>query len=74
MNFKVPKSSLSSYDDFYMTFKCNGKEEKATQYKQNGDYYVFSYKGINPQLMNDEVTAVLHAKKETRNTQAPKRR
>ena len=63
MNFKVPKSSLSSYDDFYMTFKCNGKEEKATQYKQNGDYYVFSYKGINPQLMNDEVTAVLHAKK-----------
>ena len=28
MNFKVPKSSLSSYDDFYMTFKCNGKEEK----------------------------------------------
>lgn len=74
MNFKVPKSSLSSYDDFYMTFKCNGKEEKATQYKQNGDYYVFSYKGINPQLMNDEVTAVLHAKRETRNTQAPKRR
>ena len=63
MNFKVPKSSLSSYDDFYMTFKCNGKEEKATQYKQNEDYYVFSYKGINPQLMNDEVTAVLHAKK-----------
>ena len=63
MNFKVPKSSLSSYDDFYMTFKCNGKEEKTTQYKQNGDYYVFSYKGINPQLMNDEVTAVLHAKK-----------
>lgn len=63
MNFKVPKSSLSPYDDFYMTFKCNGKEEKATQYKQNGDYYVFSYKGINPQLMNDEVTAVLHAKK-----------
>lgn len=73
MNFKVPKSSLSSYDDFYMTFKCNGKEEKTTQYKQNGDYYVFSYKGINPQLMNDEVTAVLHAKKGTEEYTSPEK-
>lgn len=62
MNFKVFKSSLSSFDDFYMTFECGGKEEKVTNYKQDGNYYVFSYKGINPQLMNDKVTAVLHAK------------
>ncbi|WP_455493185.1 M64 family metallopeptidase [Eubacterium sp.] len=62
MNFKVFKNSLSSFDDFYMTFECGGKEEKVTQYKQDGNYYVFSYKGINPQLMNDKVTAVLHAK------------
>ena len=62
MNFKVLKNSLSSFDDYYMTFECGGKEEKVTNYKQNGSYYVFSYKGINPQLMNDKVTAVLHAK------------
>ena len=62
MNFKVFKNSLSSFDDFYMTFECGGKEEKVTSYKQDGNYYVFSYKGINPQLMNDKVTAVLHAK------------
>ncbi|WP_448920445.1 M64 family metallopeptidase [Eubacterium sp.] len=62
MNFKVFKNSLSSFDDFYMTFECGGKEEKVTDYKQDGNYYVFSYKGINPQLMNDKVTAVLHAK------------
>ena len=62
MNFKVFKNSLSSFDDFYMTFECGGKKEKVTDYKQDGNYYVFSYKGINPQLMNDNVTAVLHAK------------
>ncbi|WP_298652246.1 M64 family metallopeptidase [uncultured Eubacterium sp.] len=62
MNFKVFKNSLSSFDDFYMTFEFGGKEEKVTNYKQDGNYYVFSYKGINPQLMNDKVTAVLHAK------------
>ena len=62
MNFKVFKNSLSSFDDFYMTFECGGKEEKVTSYKQDGNYYVFSFKGINPQLMNDKVTAVLHAK------------
>lgn len=62
MNFKVLKNSLSSFDDFYMTFECGGKEEKVTNYKQDGNYYVFSYKGINPQLMNDKVTAALHAK------------
>ena len=62
MNFKVFKNSLSSFDDYYMTFEFGGKEEKVTNYKQEGNYYVFSYKGINPQLMNDKVTAVLHAK------------
>ena len=62
MNFKVFKNSLSSFDDFYMTFECGGKKEKVTDYKQDRNYYVFSYKGINPQLMNDNVTAVLHAK------------
>ncbi len=62
MNFKVLKDSVSSFDDFYVTVKFGENEEKITKYKQNGNYCVFSYKGINPQLMNDEITAVLHAK------------
>ena len=45
MNFKVFKNSLSSFDNFYMTFECGGIEEKVTQYKQDGNYYVFSYIG-----------------------------
>ena len=73
MNFKVFKNSLSSFDDFYMTFECGGKEEKVTNYKQDGNYYVFSYKGINPQLMNDKVTAVLHAKNGKEEYTSPKK-
>ena len=73
MNFKVFKNSLSSFDDYYMTFECGGKEEKVTNYKQDGNYYVFSYKGINPQLMNDKVTAVLHAKNGKEEYTSPKK-
>lgn len=36
MNFKVPKSSLSSYDDFYMTFKCNGKKKRLHNISRTG--------------------------------------
>lgn len=73
MNFKVLKSSLSSFDEFYMTFECGGKEEKVTDYKETDKYYVFSYKGINPQLMNDNVTAVLHAKNKSEEYTSPKK-
>ena len=73
MNFKVLKSSLSSFDEFYMTFECGGKEEKVTDYKETDKYYVFSYKGINPQLMNDNVTAVLHAKNKNEEYTSPEK-
>ena len=73
MNFKVLKSSLSSFDEFYMTFECGGKEEKVTDYKETDKYYVFSYKGINPQLMNDSVTAVLHAKNKSEEYTSPEK-
>lgn len=73
MNFKVLKDSVSSFDDFYVTAKFGEKEEKITEYKQNGDYYVFSYKGINPQLMNDEITAVLHAKNGNKEYTSPQK-
>jgi len=73
MNFKVLKNSLSSFDEFYMTFECGGKEEKVTDYKETDKYYVFSYKGINPQLMNDNVTAVLHAKNKSGEYTSPEK-
>ena len=73
MNFKVLKDSVSSFDDFYVTAKFGEKEEKITEYKQGGNYYVFSYKGINPQLMNDEITAVLHAKNGNREYTSPQK-
>ena len=73
MNFKVLKDSVSSFDDFYVAVKFGEKEEKITEYKQNGNYYVFSYKGINPQLMNDEITAVLHAKNGNKEYTSPQK-
>ena len=73
MNFKVLKDNVSSFDDFYVTAKFGEKEEKITEYKQNGNYYVFSYKGINPQLMNDEITAVLHAKNGNKEYTSPQK-
>ena len=73
MNFKVLKSSLSSFDEFYMTFECGKKEEKVTDYKETDKYYVFSYKGVNPQLMNDNVTAVLHAKNKSEEYTSPEK-
>ena len=73
MNFKVLKDSVSSFDDFYVTAKFGEKEEKITEYKQSGNYFVFSYKGINPQLMNDEITAVLHAKNGNKEYTSPQK-
>ena len=73
MNFKVLKDSVSSFDDFYVTVKFGGKEEKITEYKQSGNYFVFSYKGINPQLMNNEITAVLHAKNGNKEYTSPQK-
>ena len=62
MNFKVRKSNVSSFDDFYVTFKCMDEEKTVTEYTEQGDYYVFSYKGISPQIMNKDIVGVLHAK------------
>lgn len=61
MNFKVSKSAVSDFENPYMEFTCGNKKDIVTEYKEQGDYLVFSYKGISPQLMNDDVVAVLHA-------------
>lgn len=61
MNFKVLKSAVADFENPYMVFTCNGKELRVNEYIEQGDYYVFSYPGISPQMMNDVVSAVLYA-------------
>ncbi len=61
MNFKVLKSAVSDFENPYVVFNCEGDELTVTDYTEQGDYYVFSYHGISPQLMNDNVKTVLHA-------------
>lgn len=61
MNFKVLKSAVADFENPYVVFNCEGDELTVTDYTEQGDYYVFSYPGISPQLMNDDVRAVLHA-------------
>lgn len=61
MNFKVLKSAVADFENPYVVFNCEGDELTVTDYTEQGDYYVFSYPGISPQLMNDNVVAVLHA-------------
>lgn len=61
MNFKVLKNAVVDFENFYVVFSCGNDEMTVKEYTEQGDYYVFSYTGISPQLMNDNVTAVLHA-------------
>lgn len=61
MNFKVLKSAVVNFENPYMIFICNGKELRVDEYIEQGDYYVFSYPGISPQMMNDTVSAILYA-------------
>ena len=60
MNFKVLKSAVSEFGNPYVSFTCGGKTTIANTYTEQGDYYIYSYTGISPQLMNDNVSAVLH--------------
>ncbi len=73
MNFKVPKSVVSDFENPYMEFTCGDKKDIVTEYKEQGDYIVFSYKGISPQLMNDNVVAVLHAEHNGIDYKSPKK-
>ena len=73
MNFKVSKSAVSDFENPYMEFTCGNKKETVTEYAEQGDYLVFSYKGISPQLMNDDVVAVLHAEHNGIDYKSPKK-
>ena len=60
----VVKSALfkeAGYEKPYMTFVLNGKESVVREYKESGENYVFAFKNIAPNQMNDMITATLHA-------------
>lgn len=61
MNYKVLKTAVADFENPYIEFTRNGKTTTITDYTEQGDYYVFSYRDIAPQAMNDTVQAVLYA-------------
>lgn len=62
MNYKVLKTAVADYENPYMVFDCEGFDTTTvTKYTEQGDYYVFSFEGISPKMMNNEVSATLHA-------------
>ena len=63
VNYKVDKALLEQYGftDPYVIVQMNGKQTKLTQYKVDGDKYVFSFRNIAPDQMGDTITATLFA-------------
>lgn len=61
MNYKVLKTAFTNFENPYIEFIRNGKKLTVANYTEQGDYYVFPYRDIAPQTMNDNVTAVLYA-------------
>ncbi len=62
MNFNVAQSTLEGYDDPYVVVNINGEETTIEDYTVSGTNYVFKFDKIYPQLVGENVTAVLHAK------------
>ncbi|MBP5263027.1 MAG: hypothetical protein J6Z33_01485, partial [Lachnospiraceae bacterium] len=60
IDFKVPAEALAAYHDPYLMVTQNGKETKLTEYREDGDLLIFSYR-VAPHQMGDAVTAVPHA-------------
>ncbi len=62
LNYKVKKSLLENteYDNPYILFEMNGVQTVVSDYSESGDYYVFSFKEIAPNQMNDTITATLY--------------
>lgn len=61
MNFKVLKTAIAGFENPYLEITKNGKVTVIDEFASQGDYYVFTFKDIAPQTMNDNVCAVLHA-------------
>ena len=60
MNFKVPKYFERWFENLYIEFTQNNKKVIVTDFNGDEKYYVFPYRNISPQSMNDTVTATVY--------------
>lgn len=63
MNYKVLKKDAAGFEKLYIEFIRNGKTVIVSDYTEQNEYLVFSYKDIAPQAMKDTVTAVLYGER-----------
>lgn len=63
VNYKVNEALFteSGYENPYVIFERNGEKTAVTAYLDDGDRYVFSYRNIAPDQMNDTISATLYA-------------
>lgn len=63
INYKVDKTLFDDvgYADPYVVFELNGVKTKVASYTVSGDRYVFSFRNIAPNQMNDTIRATLYA-------------
>lgn len=63
LEFKVSEDYFESfgYTEPYMFFELNGNQRTVTDYTVSNGLYIFKYKNIQPDWINETVTATLYA-------------
>ncbi len=63
INYKVDKALFEDvgYTNPYVVFELNGVKTKVSGYTVSGERYVFTFRNIAPDQMNDTIYATLHA-------------
>ncbi len=63
VKFLVDKNLFTEmgYKDPYVSFNFVGQSSTVSEYSEQGDYYVFEFKNIAPNQMNETITATLYA-------------
>lgn len=63
INYKVDKVLFENvgYSDPYVVFELNGVETRVSDYTISDDKYVFTFRNIAPNQMNDTIRATLYA-------------
>ncbi|MBQ7340826.1 MAG: leucine-rich repeat domain-containing protein [Oscillospiraceae bacterium] len=63
INYKVDQTLFEDvgYTNPYVVFELNGVKTKVSTYSVSGDRYVFAFRNIAPNQMNDTIKATLYA-------------
>lgn len=63
VNFRILQTVLteSGYTDPYVEFNFNGENTVCSTYREQSQYYAFSFNNISPDMMNETITATLCA-------------